>query len=171
MQVKQISVPLKSLIYQELVANDYSDSYAVQVSTVQSLNPETCAQSFFASFPNWVIVLIKIRDILVIPFKINKEGYNYKYAQFDFKKGDKVSFFEIIEKSPDELLLYVNDCHLEAWLSILTLEDYCFTEVIATTSVKFHNKTGTVYFFFIKPFHKIIIKSVLKRIAIKISNN
>ena len=34
-----------------------------------------------------------------------------------------------------------------------------------TTSVKFHNTLGKIYFFFIRPFHCLICKSLLKRAA------
>ena len=34
-----------------------------------------------------------------------------------------------------------------------------------TTVVKFNNRLGRLYFFFIRPFHKVIIRSMLKRVA------
>jgi 23S rRNA-/tRNA-specific pseudouridylate synthase len=135
------------------------------------LKPEKYAQSFLTSIPNSVIVLMKIRNILVAPFKISNDDAHVRQAKFDFNKGDKIVFFYVLDKSPSELLLYANDHHLEAWLSFITHQDEYYTEVIATTVVKFNNKTGTIYFFLIKPFHKIIMKSVLKRMAKNISNN
>ena len=36
--------------------------------------------------------------------------------------------------------------------------DYC-------DSVKFNNRLGRLYFFFIRPFHKTIMRSILNRVA------
>ena len=36
---------------------------------------------------------------------------------------------------------------------------------MAFTVVKFNNRLGRLYFFFIRPFHKVIIRSMLKRVA------
>ncbi|MDR1652533.1 MAG: DUF2867 domain-containing protein [Prevotellaceae bacterium] len=35
------------------------------------------------------------------------------------------------------------------------------------TVVHFHNALGKVYFFVIRPFHKIIVKAMIKRLLIK----
>jgi hypothetical protein len=60
--------------------------------------------------------------------------------------------------------LGIFDSHLDAWISILITRIDKNCTIYLSTAVKFYNFIGRAYFFIIKPFHKLIIKSKLKYI-------
>ena len=65
---------------------------------------------------------------------------------------------EIVFGMPDKHLTF----HASLWCGEKEPGGQTFT---ITTVVKFNNRLGRLYFFFIRPFHKVIIRSMLKRVA------
>ena len=65
---------------------------------------------------------------------------------------------EIVFGMPDKHLTF----HAALWCGEKESGGQTFT---ITTVVKFNNRLGRLYFFFIRPFHKVIIRSMLKRVA------
>jgi hypothetical protein len=57
-----------------------------------------------------------------------------------------------------------DDKHLYYRISILKRNTEKRFEVYLTTIVKFKNNWGKIYFAFIKPFHKMVVKSMLKKL-------
>lgn len=65
---------------------------------------------------------------------------------------------EVVFGMPDKHLTF----HASLWCGEKEPGGQTFT---ITTVVKFNNRLGRLYFFFIRPFHKVIIRSMLKRVA------
>jgi hypothetical protein len=62
--------------------------------------------------------------------------------------------------SPTEVLLGLDDRHLNFRVAVLTAEH----QVVAlTTAVHFHNRAGRVYFAGIAPFHRAVVRALLRR--------
>jgi hypothetical protein len=131
---------------------DYIDSYQIIKSTDEDIE-EITTQLF--KLPSWVSLLIKIRDVIILPLglKTEREMKSHK------KSGD--TFFTKIEQNDNELIMGENDRHLNFRVSVLV--DRISSLIFVTTLIHYNNRMGKVYFFFIKPFHKIIVKSALKR--------
>ena len=65
-------------------------------------------------------------------------------------------------------IMRMDDSHLLFYVSVFICPEEGgrqTTEV--STWVKYHNRIGRVYFFFIKPFHRVIVPLVSKRVLIK----
>jgi hypothetical protein len=131
---------------------DYIDSYRIIKSTDENIE-KISAQIF--KLPSWIISLMKMRDILVQPFGL-RTG---KTMMSQKKPGD--AFFTKIAQTDNELVMGESDRHLNFRVSVLV--DRSSSLIYMTTLVHYHNRMGKVYFFFIKPFHKIIVKSTLKK--------
>jgi hypothetical protein len=144
--------PKNSIVSNGFGKIDHIDSFRIIKSTDENIE-EISAQIF--KLPSWIILLMKMRDVIIRPFglKTGKAMMSHK------KPGD--SFFTKIAQVENELIMGESDRHLNFRVSVLI--DRLSSHIYMTTLVHYNNKMGKVYFFFIKPFHKIIVKSTMKR--------
>jgi len=81
--------------------------------------------------------------------------------------------FRVYSKTENEVILGENDKHLNFRISLLK-EDNKVKEnqkkLTISTTVKFNNWFGKLYFLPVKPFHKIIVAKMLKGILEQIEN-
>lgn len=143
------------MLIEKYLPGDFNDSFSCEAYSETPLSSEELMKTIFTNQPSWVNALYKLRGWLVKPFGL-------KGGTFD---GiiDKL----IKETTTDETVIYINDKHLAFYASvfIVPVKENTFKATI-TTVVNFHNLLGRVYFFFICPFHKIVVSATLKR-AIK----
>jgi len=161
MKIERTTIPMQSFIYGFSLSADYSECY--QMSTdKKSITLESCLSSF--SFqPKWVDFLYKFRNILVKPFGL--ETSTDEVTNINPQKGEKLSFFDVLERSETEILMHATDKHLEGWFS-LQYEPYRNKHIVMfATVVTFHNLMGRIYFYTIKPFHYLIVKDLLCRMC------
>jgi hypothetical protein len=79
---------------------------------------------------------------------------------FGLKTGSAT--FPLIAQNEKERIMGLADRHLTFRVSILT--DLEKSYVYVTTVVHYNNRWGKVYFLFVKPFHKIILYAMMKRL-------
>lgn len=133
---------------------DYSDSYSLDVSSDAKLCPGELLESVFSDTPRWVNGLMKIRNAFVAPFGL--------------KTGESRNVFRkaIVEKSEQEAVLSNDDKHLifTVSLSVISRPDG-IRRICISTAVQYHNRLGRIYFALIRPFHRIIVRHMLRRIV------
>ena len=88
---------------------------------------------------------------------------DFFHPKIDLAKGDKVSFFSVEDRCDNEVLLRACDSHLDACISFHKSYSKGSCELSISTTIHFNNWSGRLYFFFIKPFHKLIVIALLKR--------
>jgi hypothetical protein len=165
MQIFKKSIPANSLISNLFPIINYSDCFYAKFNSSNTIILEDCVRCSFSQRPKWTMLLIHLRNLLVKPFGL-KTGTNNNDSIapiIDLSKGNKLSFFEILECNDDEVLLYVSDKHLDVGLSIILRKSNNEFEICFSTSVRFNNYFGHIYFFVIKPFHILIVRSMLNR--------
>ena len=145
---KLTTIPENSVISNEFDRIDYCDTYRIVKPTNDSA--EKVAVEIF-KLPKWVNWLMKIRISIGKIFVKSKKGIPEK----------QTTYFTVIEKSENEIVMGENDKHLNFRVSIFIDRANLF--IYLTTLVHFNNFWGRAYFFPVKPFHKIIVKSILKR--------
>lgn len=128
---------------------DYCDTYRIVKPT--SDNAEEIAAEIF-KLPNWVNWLMNIRNSIadILGLKSKKET-----------SEGQTTYFTVIEKSENEIVMGEKDRHLNFRVSVFI--DRANSFIYLTTLVHFNNFFGRAYFFPVKPFHKLIAKSILKR--------
>ena len=146
---KQTTIPEKSIVANGFDRIDYSDTYRIVQPTSDSA--EEIAGEIFNP-PKWVNWLLYIRNSIVgtLGLKTKKE-----------KREGQTTYFVLIEKSENEIVMGENDKHLDFRVSVFV--DRANSFIYLTTIVRFNNFLGKVYFLPVKPFHKLIVKSCLKR--------
>lgn len=135
---------------------DYSDLFSKEVITQESITPDVFFDMAFNQFPAWIDWLLKLRNKIVKPLGL-----------------DTTSRFSdsVCERSVNEIIWGMPDKHLNFHVSMWCGEYRDNKqELRITTVVKYNNWLGRVYFFIVRFFHRIIIRSLLNNIEKKLYN-
>jgi len=161
MRKKESSLPSSSNLYAQSKEFDYIDSYTHPLKR-KNTSADELFMAFFTSAPSWVDFLFKIRNSIMKYFGLKAEMADLNDIKPPFLKGKKYGIFSIFEISKNEIVMGTNDKHLDFRVSLLTDNS---EKLIISTVVIFHNIFGRLYFFIVKHFHKLIVPSMIKRMA------
>ncbi|HEY4295834.1 MAG TPA: DUF2867 domain-containing protein [Paraburkholderia sp.] len=165
--VQAVALPAESAVARLYNAPDLADAYAVRLPDNAIDDPELLARFLFAHQAQWVAELMRLRDALVARFGI-------KTAQQLRKDGsarprERVNIFRIYTRSAHEIILGENDSHLDFRLSVLQqtrrTDDGRSRFLVLSTVVHCHNRLGRFYILVIAPFHRLVVRSALRRAA------
>ncbi|WP_370516693.1 DUF2867 domain-containing protein [Sporomusa sp. KB1] len=80
-----------------------------------------------------------------------------------YSPGSKVLLFAftVLKRTVNEIVMEKNDKHLNYRLSIFLAQND--SKVYVITIIKYHNLGGRSYFGLIKPFHQLIVYSLVKK--------
>jgi hypothetical protein len=167
-------LPTNSLAQNYLPA-DYADIFTTIVSENKSLTPDNLLIAFWTDFSKWIQVLFKLRDCLAKPFglKTSENGTDFKQKfEAAIRNREQFNLMSVPAKSANETIMRLTDKHLTAELSVcnekLTNKQL---KISVITLVHYHNFLGRIYFFVIRPFHKIILKAMIKRSIKRLTQN
>ena len=174
MKIKAVDIPLDAMILKTFKTIDYADAYATKYQFDKQIPLEKTVQTFFLSFPFWVLWLLRLRDFLVGFWGLKKPDENTVFdeiEQFKGEIGESIALFRVYDKKRNEILTGVNDKHLDFRVSFFLdpAEENTMNVTIATI-VQFNNWLGRIYFLLVRPFHKLIIPSILKRMVKNLNN-
>lgn len=136
---------------------DFCDSYKIELSKNEDIKKiylkliltDSKLINFLMSFRN------KIMSIFGLKAEINHLN-NIK----DVKVGNKIGFFTIYYVDENEIIAGEKDKHLDFCVSFYK-KDSCLT---ISTLVQYNNFFGKFYMSFVKPFHKFVVKNMLKNL-------
>ncbi len=159
------------LIYNPDQELDYYDVFRLTSSKLQLAPlPKDCMIAFFKSFSPFIIKMLGLREKIAKKLGLKtatetKESERVKQLnEFNGNIGDHIAIFEVLDKNDIELVSGQTDKHLDFKLSFVSFEADDQKKIVELiTTVKIHNTVGKIYFFFVKPFHKYIMKRILKR--------
>ncbi|MDR1200630.1 MAG: DUF2867 domain-containing protein [Tannerellaceae bacterium] len=140
--------PQKSNVANGFGTIDYQDIYSIKKTSDKSA--EEISKELLV-LPKWVLALLKLRNLLVKAFGLKTDKQN----------PEQETFFTLIEKNEEEIIMGEDDKHLNFRASIMN--DKAEGAIYLTTLVHFNNLWGRLYFLPVKPFHKVIMKTLLKR--------
>ena len=143
------TIPENSVIANGFDKIDYCDTYRIVKATNDTA--EKVAAKIF-KMPKWANCLMNIRDRVVGIFGLKTSK--------DAVEGQTI-IFQIIEQNENEIVMGETDKHLDFKTSVLI--DRANSFIYLTTIVRFNNLFGKLYFMPVKPFHRIIVASSLKR--------
>ena len=163
MKVIKSIIPLGSLI-EKYLPTDHSDVYACEVNFGKEIIPDDIMVNFWTDFPSWINGLFKLRNFLVKLLGLKgTENCNIKEFEKSIRTGETYNFVSVPAKSNNETVLLLSDKHLNAYISAHIKSEEEHKTISVITLVNFNNKLGRFYFFVIRPFHGLIVKSLLKR--------
>lgn len=138
-------LPPHSLLHSYIQQGDFLDCYKCS-----TLLPVDDAAARAMAFPFWASWLLRLRNILVAPLGLTNE----------FPEGDKIGPFPIDQRNQNEIILGLDDSHLNFRISILTTG----TEAYCATWVHRNNWLGRIYLAAIMPFHILIVRNAVHQI-------
>jgi len=156
-KIISVDLPEQSVSKQFITSLDYFDAFKVKLN-IPSLGVDSIYIAIFSHAPKWIRLLMATRNKIVRLFGLDT-GKGSK--QEEIKKltvGDKYGVFKIFDIQQNEIIAGEDDSHLNFRVSILKENNY----LILSTLVQYNSKFGKFYFFIVKPFHKIVVKGMLK---------
>ncbi|HZZ06146.1 DUF2867 domain-containing protein [Paraburkholderia sp.] len=165
--VLSVAVPVESGVARIYDAPDLADAYAVRLPDNAIDDPELLARFLFAHQAGWIAKLLGLRDALVARFGL-KTSKQLRMANPPGSR-DRVDIFRIYARSAREIILGENDSHLDFRLSVLQqtrdTHEGSARYLTLSTVVHCHNGLGRFYILAIAPFHRLVVRSTLRRAA------
>lgn len=162
------NIPADNLIESALGRNDYLDAFAIRIPAMYEVDLPRLVKSFFYTIPNWCKLLLGLREIIASLIGLKTAGnvnVEEQLKNFTGTPGESIALFHVKGRTEKEILTSEEDKHLDFCLSFfgeLKADEY---EITLATTVQINGWLGKVYWFFVKPFHKILVPVMLKRIA------
>lgn len=145
--VSETPMPSESLLLDRIAPDDFVDCYSVS----SNLSPRDAA-NIITTFPGWTRFLLTLRKWITAPFGLDNDGPDV---------ADKVGIFPVEIDTPEELIAGFNDKHLNFRVSVQSRGG----RVFLATWVHTHNLGGRIYLNAILPFHILIVRNALARVA------
>jgi hypothetical protein len=136
----------------------FSDAYRIDVDN-GALDARHAAERMMARQPRWAEALLTLRNILVAPFGLKTSGASTTAPR------EMVGIFPILSEKPDRLVAGFNDKHLDFRIVVDVATSGARRNVTATTLVLTHNWLGRTYLAIIMPFHRLIVRALLRQVA------
>lgn len=163
--IREIAPPAELLIAASLPGAHFHDSYVIPYPVGEQSALAICLQVIGAS-PPWVDRLMRLRNQLVQLVGLKDLGDLNDFGDLasrpldSYREGQRVGIFTLLRLTPNEVILGDSDRHLDVQVSFATANG---SSLINTTVVHTHNRLGRYYMWLVKPFHRRIVRSLLKR--------
>jgi hypothetical protein len=163
-RVTATTVPDESALQPTLVDADFYDAYEAPLSTAM-LSPTEIFLRASRSTPRWVDDLMAVRNRIVRLFGLKDVGAMKVAARAPdaYQVGDRLSIFSIFGKTERELLLGIDDRHLDVRVSVLKSERSGLPHYVVSTVVHVHNLLGRVYMAPVGRIHPFVVRSMMER--------
>lgn len=174
MNIQKSPFPTNSLLSH--TKYNYFDSYLSEFSDPnKKFDILSVAKSFMSASPKWLETLFSLRNKIVGVFGLKTAPHlqdrSAVIRNFNGQPGEKLGFFKVYQRSENEIILGEDDTHLDFRVSLLLKPQQSDSQILQiTTTVIFHNFWGKLYFFPVKPFHRLIVPVMVKGIIKEIKN-
>lgn len=165
--IKQVPLPSASVL--TTADFDYMDCFESPLAaSSQQASMPAIGRAFFRSAPNWIGWLFQLRNRLVTVFGLKtgnrEEDWQVLLDNFTCEPGQNMGLFKVYERHAQEVILGEDDKHLNFRVSLFQTQPAALQpqKLSIATTVKFNHWSGRLYFFLIKPFHKAIVKRMLR---------
>ncbi len=168
MITKKTTLPDKSILKETESSFDYVDSYSCEFSGIDNKTGfSEIGEAFLKSKPKWISALMTLRDKIVKPFGLKTSGKvtGEQIQDFKFQKGERLGVFKVYDIAENEMILGEDDKHLNFRISLFVEQQQNNPRkknLTISSVVEFNNWFGRLYFLFVKPFHKLIVPTILK---------
>jgi hypothetical protein len=154
-----VALPAGSRLADRFAGADLVDAYAIGLPQGTSHDVEALARFMPSAEAPWLRLLMAVRDAAVAGFGIKTSR---QLRQGSVTDGvARIHIFRVYEIAEDEAILGEDDKHLDFRLSVRRRPG----DIVVTTVVHCHNLLGRAYLALIAPFHRLVVKSILRRAA------
>jgi Protein of unknown function (DUF2867) len=143
---------------QLLAGAQFSDAFSVVVNGT-ALDARRAAEKILGHSPRWIERLLVLRNFLVSPFGLKKP------VSAGTGATDTIGIFPVMSETPGRLVAGLNDKHLDFRVVVDIATSGHGQRVTATTLVLTHNSLGRIYLAIILPFHRLVVRALLRQVA------
>lgn len=164
--VTSVTLPAESEVSRVYESMNLADAYSISLPDGTIASPELLARFIFSQQAPWIAGLMKVRDAFAAGFGLKTSTQLTSLGVDD--RAKRVGLFKIYSTTEHEIVLGEDDKHLNFRLSVLCTAQPAPTgerRLIVSTVVHCHNRLGRIYIFLISPFHRLIVRSSLRRAA------
>ena len=159
--VRAVPIPEGGLAGSKFQGVDYADAYAIVLPPRVSVR--TFADAVFASSPRWASKLMALRNAIVRPLGLIATRFTLEHAAFAANgSGERIGIFPVLAATQEEILLGLDDRHLDFRVSVRILDGGGEHLGVVTTLVRFHGMLGRAYFVPVRPVHRLIVPAMLR---------
>jgi len=141
-----------------LAGAQFVDAYSIALDD-SAPDARDAAERMLGRSPRWIAALLAVRNCLVAPFGL-KTG-----APTGAGAPERIGSFPVVSETPSRVVAGFNDKHLDFRLVVDVETAGHGQRVVATTLVLTHNLLGRVYLAIILPFHRPIVRAMLRQVA------
>lgn len=148
------AVPADPAFIASLSGCDFADAFSITVPR-RDLDAREISATFFSTPPAWAGALMDMRNAIM-----SRLGY----------KAPKIrTGFPVLHESATEVVSGLDDGHLDFRALMRIDPDVNGSRITLTTAVATHNRLGRAYLAIIMPFHKLIVRSMVRQLAIRLN--
>jgi hypothetical protein len=156
-----VAMPTESVLASLYGGADLLDTFAIRLPAGASDDVEVLARAAFERQAIWIRALTLFRDWVMSPVGVKPTSAIGAAAA---ASGDVIGFFPVLSRSARELVVGVDDRHLDFRAAIQLRSGAAGgAEMVAATVVHCHNRLGRMYLRIIAPFHRTIVRANLER--------
>ncbi len=154
------NIPKESLVLKNFGKIDYWDAHEIKIEKGHSVDAIT--KELFKVL-KWVDVLIDIRDFIVtkLGLKAGKQKMVTNHSYYEI--GANTVYLEVLDRNENEIVVFEDDNHLNLRMSILIEKGEVCNKASFYTLVQYNNNFGKFYFSIVRPFHRQIKKTLIKK--------
>lgn len=142
-----------------LAGAQFADAFRVTVADAD-LDARSAAERIFSRSPRWVEALLDLRNMIVAPFGLKTSGLGEPNAR------GMLGIFPILSETPERLVAGFDDHHLDFRVVVDVAPAAGGRDVTTTTLVLTHNWLGRTYLAAIMPFHRLVVKAMLRQVCL-----
>jgi hypothetical protein len=135
----------------------FIDAYGIATGDAV-LDARHAAEKMLGRLPRWALALIALRDLFVAPFGLKTAETARRTST------DRVGMFPVLSETPQRVIVGLNDSHLDFRAVVDVTDSGAGIRVTLTTVVLTHNRLGRVYLAIILPFHRLIVRAMLRQL-------
>jgi uncharacterized protein DUF2867 len=166
--VIETSVPAQSVLSAALSNADFYDAYEAPLSD-PSLTPAEIFLRAARGTPSWVTAAMALRNALARLVGLKSVGDMVAGARKDvanYTVGSNMGIFQVLGNSERELLLGIDDSHLDVRVSVMKAERAGRHQFVVSTVVRVHNWLGHLYMIPVGRFHPLVVRSMMRRLNV-----
>lgn len=172
MEIIKSTLPDQSRLKPAEQAYHYIDSFEGAFADRKiEVSSTDVGRAFFMSAPKWINSLFAWRNNIAKLFRLKTPGNSGDRQQqldnFSCEPGERLGLFKVFYKTNNEVVLGEDDRHLDFRVSLYLdqpMDDKEQKKLTISTTVTFNHWFGRLYFLPVRPFHRLIVPTMLKGI-------
>jgi len=165
MNIVECGVPSTSALARDVIESAYfCDSYSAPLMR-RDLAITDIYAAIFAHLPLTMKLLLIVRNAIVRPLGLRAPPAGqimHSELKGRYAVGEKVGLWSIFFIDENEIVAGANDRHQDFRVSVLRVSAAEGASVVVSTVCTVHNLFGKIYLFFIVPYHRHAVKTLLR---------